>query len=406
LRQRVGMTETFRPADAAQVGEIVAWAAAEEVPLEVAGTGSKRELGRPMGEGNRMIGHVLDLSALTGITLYEPEELVLTAKAGTPVAEIEAAVAAKHQQLAFEPPELAKLYGNSGGTLGGLVSVNLGGPRRIKAGAARDHVLGIAGVSGRGETFKAGGRVVKNVTGYDLCKVVSGAYGTLAALTEITVKVLPAPEETRTLVLRGLDDAKAQRVMAKAIASSHEVSGAAHLPAALGGDATTLLRLEGFAPSVTARSEALHGLLAEFGEIDELDGAESRARWRELRDVRPFQQGDAPLWRLSVTPAAGPVVVEAVAVTLGARSFYDWSGGLIWLAVDGRADDAGAAVVRAAIAANGGGHATLVRAPAAVRAVVDVFEPQSAAVAALSRRVKDGFDPRRILNPGRMYAGV
>lgn len=399
------MTDTLQPADAAQVAELLGWAAADEVPLEIIGHGSKRGLGRPMGEGNRVIGHTLDLSTLSGITLYEPEELVLTAAAGTPVADIEAAVAEKNQQLAFEPPDLAALYGSSGGTLGGLVSANLGGPRRLKAGAARDHVLGFNGVSGRGEVFKAGGRVVKNVTGYDLCKIVSGAFGTLAVLTEITIKVLPAPEDARSLMLSGLDDAVAQRAMAVAVGSSHEVSGAAHLPAGIAGAATTLLRLEGFGPSVAARAEALCEMLAEFGEIDELDRTTSHARWGAIRDVAPFQNSTVPLWRLSVTPSAGPAVVAAIGDQLAVRALYDWSGGLVWLAVDGAADDAGAAVVRAAVAAAGGGHATLMRAPDAIRAAVEVFEPQAASVAALSRRVKEGFDPRRILNPGRMYGG-
>lgn len=400
------MTEILKPADAAQVAESLAWAAGEEVPLEIVGNGTKRGLGRPMGEGNRPVAHTLDLSGLNGITLYEPEELVLTAKAGTPVAEIEAAVAAQNQLLAFEPPDLGVLYGCGGGTLGGLVSANLGGPRRIKAGSARDHVLGIDGVSGRGEAFKAGGRVVKNVTGYDLCKIVSGAYGTLAALTEITIKVLPAPEQTSTLVLSGLDDRTAQRAMATAIGSSHEVSGAAHLPASDGNSATTLLRLEGFGPSVAARGEALRSLLAEYGAIDELDREESARRWLAVRDVEAVRGGDGPLWRLSLTPSEAPAAIAAIAETLAVRVLYDWSGGLVWLAVDGDASDAGVAIVRSAVAAHGGGHATLMRAPDATRAAVEIFEPQAAGVAALSRRVKDGFDPRRILNPGRMYKGV
>jgi glycolate oxidase FAD binding subunit len=400
------MIEILKPADAAQVAETLAWATGEEVPLEIVGTGSKRGFGRPMGEGNRIVGHALDLSALTGITLYEPEELVLTAKAGTPVAEIEAAVAAKGQQLAFEPPDLSVLYGTSGGTLGGLVSVNLGGPRRFKAGAARDHVLGIEGVSGRGEAFKAGGRVVKNVTGYDLCKIVSGAHGTLAALTEITIKVLPAPEETRTLVLGGLDDVTAQRAMTKATGSSHEVSGAAHLPARGGTPAETLIRLEGFGPSVAARSAALRDLLGGFGTIDERDDAASLALWRSVRDARLVAGGGGPLWRVSLTPSDAPGFVAAVCAAVEASAVYDWAGGLVWLVVAESSADAGAAAVRGALAAHGGGHATLIRAPEAVRAAVDVFEPQPAPVAALTRRVKDGFDPRRILNPGRMYAGV
>jgi glycolate oxidase FAD binding subunit len=400
------MTEILKPADAAQVADLLAWAVGEEVPVEIVGSGSKRGLGRPMGEGNRTVGHTLDLSALSGITLYEPEELVLTARAGTPVAEIEAAVAAHNQQLAFEPPDFGALYGTGSGTLGGLVSANLGGPRRLKAGAARDHVLGFDAVSGRGEAFKAGGRVVKNVTGYDLCKIVSGAYGTLVALTEITIKVLPGPEETRTLVLAGLSDADAQRAMAKAIGSSHEVSAAAHLPAVGTEPATTLLRLEGFGPSVTARGAALRDMLATYGAIDELDRDESLVRWRSVRDVAPVREGAAPWLRISLTPSAAPAVVATISAALAVRVLYDWAGGLIWLAVEGSAADAGASIVRSAVAAHGGGHATLVRAADAIRSVTDVFEPQTPGVAALSRRVKDGFDPRRILNPGRMYAGV
>jgi glycolate oxidase FAD binding subunit len=198
--------------------------------------------------------------------------------------------------------------------------------------------------------------------------------------------------------------------MARAIGSSHEVSGAAHMPARGGGAATTLLRLEGFGPSVAARGAALRDLLAEFGDIDELDRAASLARWQAVRDAAAVRDGAAPLWRLSLTPSEAPAIVAAIAGKLAVRVLYDWSGGLVWLAVDGGdgADpaDAGAATIRAAVAAQGGGHATLMRASDAIRAAIDVFEPQPAAVAALARRVKDGFDPRRILNPGRMYAGV
>ncbi|MFT5440935.1 MAG: glycolate oxidase FAD binding subunit, partial [Alphaproteobacteria bacterium] len=285
------MTEVLQPADAAQVVETVAWAVSEEVPLEITGAGTKRGLGRPLlgahgGEGNRIIGHTLDLSRLSGITLYEPEELVLSAGAGTLLAEIEAAVAERGQQLAFEPMHMARLYGNDGGTLGGAIACNLAGPRRIKAGAARDHVLGVKGVSGRGEAFKSGGRVVKNVTGYDLSKLMTGSYGTLAALTEITIKVLPAPEKISTILLFGLDDAAAVRAMTVALNSSHEVSGAAHLPAptatqsAVGyvsgtGGAVTALRVEGFSPSVAARTEALRDLLGSFGALEELHSTNS-----------------------------------------------------------------------------------------------------------------------------------
>jgi len=384
----------FRPADAGELAAVVAAALAQEEPLELVAGGSKRGLGRPL-----QLPHVVDLSAFAGIRLYEPEELVLTAGAATPLDEIEAALEAKGQMLAFEPPDWRALYGGGGRqTLGGVLACNLAGPRRIRQGAARDHFLGFDAVSGRGEAFKAGGRVVKNVTGYDLPKLMAGSYGTLAALTEVTVKVLPRPEATRTLVLAGLDDRAARRAMSAALNSSHEVGGAAHLPGAV---ARTLLRVEGPVPSVAARADALTLELASFGAVDVLGDGASLALWREVRDAAPFAAlPERALWRVSVAPSDGPALVERIADKVDLRHFYDWGGGLVWLAVGG-AEDGGAAAVRGALGA--GGHATLVRAPDAVRAAVDVFQPQPAALAALTARVKDGFDPRRILNRGRMY---
>ncbi|MFQ5774264.1 MAG: glycolate oxidase subunit GlcE [Kiloniellaceae bacterium] len=411
------MTTTFRPETAEQVLEAVAWAAGEEAPLEVAGRGSKRGLGRPV-----QAGHGIDLSALAGITLYEPEELVLSARAGTPMAEVEAALANKNQMLAFEPADLGPLLGGAAGrgSLGGVLACNLSGPRRIKAGAARDHFLGVHGVSGRGEAFKSGGRVVKNVTGYDLCKLLAGSHGTLAVMTDVTVKVLPVPEKTRTVLLFGLDDAAALEAMTRALQSAHEVSGAAHLPAALAagsgvsyvaeaGGAVTALRVEGPGPSVEYRCAALRRELADLAATEELHGTNSAALWRDLRDVAPFlAHPDRFVWKVSVPPAAGADVAAEIARGADVLHFYDWGGGLIWLALpasDGTAQDAGAATVRAALAARGG-HATLVRAPAELRAAVPVFQPQDEANAALTRRIKDAFDPKRVLNPGRMYAGV
>jgi glycolate oxidase FAD binding subunit len=390
--------------------------------LEIVGTATKRGLGRPLlgqqgGAGNRTIGHTLDLSHLSGITLYEPEELVLTAGAGTPLAEIEAAVAESGQQLAFEPLHMARLYGHDGGTLGGAIACNLTGPRRIKAGAARDHVLGIVGVSGRGEAFKSGGRVVKNVTGYDLSKLMTGSYGTLAALTEITIKVLPAPEKIRTILVFGLDDEVAQRAMTAALNSSHEVSGATHLPSTVAalsvvdyvadaGAAVTALRVEGFDPSVAARAQALRELLRSFGALEELHSANSALFWQEVRDVDPFQTGEQPLWRISATASESPALVRNIMGARPGTAFYDWGGGLIWYRADDGGEDGGTTAVRAALGQHGGGHATLVRASDEVRTLVEVFQPQAAGLAALSVRVKDSFDPRHILNPGRMYRGV
>jgi glycolate oxidase FAD binding subunit len=387
----------FKPTSARELEAVVAAALAREEPLELVAGGSKRGLGRPL-----QLPHRLDLSAFAGISLYEPEELVLTAGAATSLAEIEAALDEKRQMLAFEPGDWRALLGTAGSapTLGGALACNLAGPRRIRQGAARDHFLGFHAVSGRGEAFKAGGRVVKNVTGYDLPKLIAGSYGTLAALVEVTVKVLPRPEATRTVALHGLDDEAARRAMSAALGSSHEVSGAAHLPASVSPEgARTVLRLEGPGPSVEARVRALGADLAGRGAIAVLDDEESRTVWRAVRDVTPLAGlADRVVWRVSVAPTEGPAVAARVRRALDVRHFYDWGGGLVWLAVKG-AEDGGASVIRAAI---GSGHATLIRGPDALRLAVPVFQPQPAALAALAVRVKDGFDPRHILNRGRM----
>lgn len=408
------MTETFVPNDAAGVREAIAWAAAESKPLELTGRGSKRRLGRPV-----QAAYTLDLSKLSGIVEYEPAELVLTCRPATLIEDIEKLLAARRQMLAFEPPDWGPLWGGPAGrgTIGGAIGANLGGPRRIKSGAMRDHLLGFTAVTGRGEIVKAGAKVVKNVTGYDLPKLVCGAFGTLAAVTELSVKVLPAPEKTRTLLLYGLDDAAAARAMADAANSPHEVSGLAHLPqgiAARSGvgyiaepkQAVTLVRVEGTDISTKARMDCLRALLGGRAKLEELHSLNSSWAWRELRDAAllalPMTRA---LWRISVAPLSGPALVAAIRVERPeAEAFYDWAGGLVWLALPPEAD-AGAAVVRDAVAATGGGHATLIRAEDAVRAAVPVFQPQPPALAALSRRVKESFDPMNILNPGRMAAG-
>jgi glycolate oxidase FAD binding subunit len=409
------MTDILTPRDASDVEAAVQWALGEGRALEIVGHGTKRAIGRPAQSDL-----TLDLASLSGVTLYEPEELVLSAKAGTPLAEVEALVAASGQQLAFEPMDYAPLLGTAAGrgSIGGALAVNLAGPRRLKAGAARDHFLGFSAVSGRGEIFKSGGRVVKNVTGYDLCKLMAGSWGTLAALTDVTIKVLPKPETEATVVLAGLDDASAMRAMAAAMGSPCDVSGAAHLPlgvavriplgeAVESGRALTALRLEGVAPSVAHRKAALQALLRPFGAAAAFDELVSGNLWRALRDVTPFAAdrtgADEPLWCISTAPAKGAELASAITSVADAEVFYDWGGGRLWVLV--HADDAAAVPMRRAVKACGG-HATLLRAPAATRAAIDVFEPPEAGLAALTKRVKDSFDPKGILNPGRMYAGT
>ena len=385
------------------------WAVSEETPLEVVGQGSKRGLGRPL-----QCRQTIDLSGFTGVTLYEPEELVLSAKAGTPIAEVEQLLSQNRQELAFEPMRYGPLLGTDrdAGTLGGLLACNLSGPRRLKAGAARDHVLGVGVVSGRGEVFKSGGRVVKNVTGYDLSKAMAGSWGTLGILTDVTFKVLPAAETEKTVVVRGLNDEEAAAAMAKAMGSAAEASSAAHLPhtvtgkvadGILAGDPSTLLRIEGFARSVDYRAERLAALLGSAGTTELLDEAASRSVWRDVRDVVPFAESTArPVWRVSMTPGEGHRMVAELRLAAGVDAFYDWQGGLVWLRMEAEAE---AETVRALVAKHGGGHATLVRADQTTRSSTPVFEPQPSALDALSARLKEQFDPAGVLNPGRLSAG-
>jgi glycolate oxidase FAD binding subunit len=418
----------FAPRTVDEVIEAMRWALAAGEAFEVIGRRSKRALGRPVSAPN-----LLDVSSLSGIVSYEPAELVLTARAGTPLQIIEDALAESAQCLAFEPPNLTTLLAaghvpdkspvSLAGSLGGVVATGLSGPRRFKAGAVRDHVLGIAGVSGRGEAFVGGGKVVKNVTGYDIPKLMTGSYGTLAVLTEITVKVLPAPADACTLTIADLDVKDAARAMTHALQSTLDVSGACHLPAGIAAtgkplDGTvTAFRLEGFRASVASRLESLRAQLASIGPLSVLEREASSAFWRAVRDVEPFiDAASGAVWRISVPPAEGAAVVERIARRLpDAKMFLDWGGGLIWMALPrenashGEASSNSVATasthVREALGA-AGGHATLFRASALTRANVDVFQPQPAALAALSKRVKAQFDPNGVLNPGRMRAGV
>jgi glycolate oxidase FAD binding subunit len=402
------MSAALAPAE--EDGIVAALAAAHDdgVPLEILGRGSKRGMLRPV-----QAARGLSLAAHAGITLHSPQELVIAARAGTPLAEIEAAVAAHGQHLIAEPPDLSGLLGTGAPqTLGGVVATNLSGPRRVAWGAMRDHVLGVRAVNGRGELIRSGGRVLKNVTGLDLCKLLSGSHGTLAVLTEITLKVLPAPERCGTVTLAGLDPVKAVAALSAALGSPYGVSAAAHLPAAAAarvpalawlGGAVTLVRIEDFATSVTYRTERLRDELAPFGRAELLDDAASRSAWQAVRDALPLRGEEGAIWRVSVRPSAGPAVAASVAAAFGARWFMDWGGGLVWIAGP-PTEAAHDAVVAAARA--GGGTWMLLRAPEGLRAAVAVIPEEPPALARITAAVKAAFDPKRILNPGRMYAGI
>lgn len=366
----------LNPTSEAELADMVAQT---EGPLRIRGGGTRGQADGP--------GASLSTRGLTGITLYEPGALTVRALAGTPVDEIEAALAEEGQSLAFEPMDHRRLLGGEGTpTIGGIVACNVSGPRRIAVGACRDFMLGVRFVDGTGRILKNGGRVMKNVTGYDLTRLMTGSHGTLGVLTEVALKVLPAPRASATLVVDGLEPDRAVAALSRALGSPYEVSGAAHV--AVGG-ARTLLRLEGFEASVQYRAGALQALLAEFG--DWLLLPQDTDSWREVRDAAALR-GEGDVWRISARPTEGPALAAKVP---SAEAIFDWGGGLVWLRVPSGSD------VRAALGTFGG-HATLVRAAPETKARLGVFHPAAAPVAAIEAGLRARFDPRGLFNPGLM----
>ncbi|MBN9245975.1 FAD-binding protein [Hyphomicrobium sp.] len=405
------MSELFRPAAEWELQSMIARLAREKRGIEVVGHGALRNTGRVASSDV-----VLTTSGLKGVTLYEPTELVMSARSGTPVFEIEQILAARGQMLAFEPVDLGPATGAPGGALsiGGVFATNFSGSRRIAVGSARDNLLGVRAVNGRGELFKSGGRVMKNVAGIDVARGLTGSWGTLAVMTEVTFKVAPLPQTMQTLAFVGLPDDLAIEALGIAMATPLEISGAVHLPKNCAerlkvpklkgvGQSLTLLRLETFSTSIDERKEKLKTALKVYGNPIELDPEETFGLWSEFRtlSVMPFST-DTSLWRISTLPTKAPEIVAAIQKFMPSVAFYDWSGALIWLEVPAAAD-AGAADVRRAVAVRGG-HATLIRAEPEIRSTVDVFEPLKPEIERLTRGIKSAFDPSGLLNRGRMYA--
>jgi glycolate oxidase FAD binding subunit len=378
------------PTCEADILDAVADAARENTKLAIVGGGSKALVGAPTE------ARPLSLAGLSGIVDYDPAELVLTVRPGTPLADVQALVAGERQMLAFDPFDHGPIYGQAAGraTIGGIVAGGVAGSARLSAGGARDHLLGFRAVSGRGEAFVAGAKVVKNVTGFDLPKLAAGSWGRLFAMTELTLKVLPSPRVTATRVLEGLDAEDAVRAMAGAMGSQAEVAAAAHVPAdGRGGPALTAFRIQGFGPSVARRCAMLDARLGPFGAVGTLDDDAAAAFWDDLRSLAPLGS-DRALWRVNVPPRAARSVLATLRPH-GADWMLDWAGGLIWLAFDGDPQLVRHSAVQA------GGHATLVRADDAVRRAVPAFHPAEPGVARLEARVRAAFDPAGIFDTGR-----
>ncbi len=399
------MSGALAPTHEAGVVEAILAARAANEPLLIQGRGTKAGMLRPV-----QAARSLSTRNLSAVSLYSPQELIVSAGAGITIPDLEARLAEGGQGIIAEPPNLAALLGTEGEqTLGGVVATNLSGPRRVAWGAMRDHVMGVRAVNGAGEVIRSGGRVLKNVTGLDLCKLLTGSYGTLAVITEVTLKVLPRAELTGSLLLPGLDAVRGVAALSAALGSPYGVSGAAWLPAVAadrvpelaGHGAVALVRIEDFAKSVEYRLGRLVMDLAAFGPSVLLDDGASRAAWLAVRDAAPLRAnpGDA-VWRVSVRPSNGPAAVTALEGGR-ARCFLDWGGGLVWVTGPTALHDHVMAVARA-----GRGTWTLLRAPEPMRAAVDVVPPEAAALARITRRVKAAMDPGGVLNPGRLYAGI
>ena len=376
------------PQTETELSEIIADA---NGPLRIQGGGT-----RPIGQLSG--GQVLRTTGLRGIELHEPGALTLVAKAGTPLVEIEDALAAEGQRLAFEPMDHRGLLGTNGEpTVGGMVAGNISGPRRIQVGACRDSLLGVKFVDGQGQLISNGGRVMKNVTGYDLVKLMAGSWGTLGVLTEVALKVLPRPAATGVLLFEGLSDEGAVSALSKALSSPFEVTGAAHTQVGLDGAPVTMIRVEGSEASVEYRTGRLQAALADFGDCAvETDPGNTAKGWAWIRDVAPFHGTDGMVWRMSVKPSDAPKIVAEFP---GAQALYDWGGGLVWLHVPTGVSLAPQKLRD--VVGQHGGHVTLIRGDD-----VPAFQPLPEPLASLQRGLREKFDPRAILNPGLMDAAA
>ncbi len=369
-----------------EIAEAVMTARDWKSPLEIVGGGTKRAYGRAVVT----MGSVLDVSGLKGILSYEPEELILTAAPGTPVAEIEAVLAEKGQRLGFEPPDWGPLLGAEAGlgTIGGAICCDANGPARVRCGAVRDHLLGFRGVNGLGEAFKAGGKVVKNVTGFDLPKLVCGAFGTLCVLTEVTLRVFPKPSLSTTLLVRGLSEADGFALLRKVWSSPLDATGLSF------SRGHALIRLEGETAPLAEKCALARALI---GAQDVSEIPEGEIAFRAIGNGEMFADTPYDVWRCFVPPASAAAVAAQIDSPLW---LGDWAGGLLWIGTLPGSDGVREIVKQA------GGHAVLLRAEEETRERVAVFEPEEPARAALTRSVKAAFDPLGLFNPGRMWDSV
>ncbi len=400
----------LKPLSEREISEIVKSCFKKNIPLEIQGLGTKKKIGR-----NFQSEKTLDLSKHSGIIEYQPEELYIKVKSGTPIDLIKKELKKNNQQLAFEPTDFGPLFSgsNNEGTIGGVVSCNFAGPRRFKVGSARDHILGFRGINGRGEIIKSGGTVVKNVTGYDLSKVASGSFGTLMVFSEISIKVLPIAESNKTLIIDNNDLKSSLDYLNKSLSSSSDPSGAVFYPKIFRNQFTlndltvfgsiTAIRIEGSINSIDHRINKLtKDLRVESRKLDILAPEQSKIFWDDTRRLKVFSNLDKNLFRVVVPPSTTFNLLNDLS-TFNIKYFVDWGGNLIWLQIDS-INPKELRELRD-IVKKFNGYLTIIKVSDDLKGLIDIFTINEIKYQ-ITEKIKKSFDPKRILNPGKMYIGI
>ncbi len=400
----------LKPENENDLQEIIRYCYKKDLPIEIVGTGTKNEIGKKL-----QCAKILDMSNISGIVEYKPEELYITVKAGTPIKIVQDELKKNNQHLAFEPTNFSEIFkkDSNEGTVGGTLSCNFSGSRRFKVGSGRDHILGFKGYNGRGEKIKSGGTVVKNVTGYDLSKLVTGSFGTLLVLSEITLKVLPLQTDIKTIVISGLALEHALGIMASSIASSNDPSGVVFYPGSLRNNfvfndlthqgSITAIRIEGTKASTEQRIDNLFkNLSLEETKTTILDSTQSEIFWEDTRALKVFSKNQKNILRAVVPPSETVNLINRLK-TFHPSYFIDWGGSLIWLELDYLSNQKIDQIRKRVL--DTGGYLTVIKSPTNIKSSSEIFTIDPIKFK-ISQNLKKSFDPKRIFNPGKMYTGI
>ena len=403
-------SEVLKPENENELQQIIKYCYKKDLPIEIVGAGTKNNIGRKL-----QCAKTLDMSNISGIVDYKPEELYITVKAGTPIKNVQDELKKNNQYLAFEPINFSEIFKKSSneGTVGGTLSCNFSGSRRFKVGSARDHILGFKGYNGKGEKIKSGGTVVKNVTGYDLSKLVTGSFGTLLVLSEITFKVLPLQTDTKTIIVSGLALERSLGIMGSAMDSSNDPSGLVFYPDNFRNNfvfndlthpgSITAIRVEGTKTSTEQRiNNLIQGLDLIDKNITVLDSTQSEIFWEDTRALKVFSKNQKNILRAVIPPSETVNLINRLKA-FHPNYFIDWGGSLIWLELDYLSNQKIDQIRKRVLDA--GGYLTVIKSPTNIKSSSEIFTIDPIKFK-ISQNLKRSFDPKRIFNPGKMYTGI